>query len=355
MYMNIKFSGFFIFLLLLICLVISVILGRQTIIEKLTVEKPPLMFYGVDNHGNKNGLIMELVHKKNESYSFIKIDTSMNTFLFNGGNSIGDTTLIKKLINDLGSEDVEVYLEEGLPDNIIYMLKNKCQLYIGVDTDTISYLTLIEDLTNTKNGPIDPIDDLKRAAENVVSHLKDQQEKQTTCGSANCCGNCPNCGDKVSSNLNGNTLSFSKTAPSTNMDELTKTINNVTQSGNVSGNVSGILSDKYILKTSIFPIDCPNCNTIHTNNEKGNTHDHNSNATTTTKSPTKTSQVSIQIPQHNYYDNSYKINSNRDVDSAPTYNGSSEYANSMNYYGALPERESSNFIPITSSFSAFSK
>ena len=143
--MNIQFSGFIIFLILLLCLVISSIYGRQTIVEKFNVDKPSLIYYGIDNNGIKNGSTIELIHKKNQTYSFVKTDKSLNKHLLNGGDTIADIDLILRILRDLDKEDVEIYVEDDFPNNYIYMFKNKCNLYIGVETFTISYLTRIGD------------------------------------------------------------------------------------------------------------------------------------------------------------------------------------------------------------------
>ena len=383
--MNIQFSGSNIFLILLLCLVIVSIYGRQTIVEKLTVEKPPLIFYGIDNKGIKNGLTMELIHKKNEMYSFMKTDKSLNKHVFNGGYTVTDTDLIIKILKDLDKEDVELYIEEDSPNNYIYMFKNKCNLYIGVETFTISYLTKINDLTDTEVSPLDTLDKLKKAADELAKSFKKQNEEQTTCGSANCCGNCPNCnkfhGNVITGNvITGNTVNYY------NMDELTKVIRNALENGE-NGEHRGngeygkhgskhykregdeLDTDKYILKTAIFPVDCPNCNTI------GNTITTTTTTTTTLKPATTNKQryddrkdqqynynlklkVGLQRGDNNIgYDDrgtDYREPDYRQDDEVG-YEDVDEYANAMNYYGALPQRESTEFIPVNSDFSAFAK
>ena len=373
--MNIQISGFIIFLILLLCLVISSIYGRQTIVEKLTVDKPPLIFYGIDTQGIKNGLTMELIHKKNEMYSFIKTDNLLNKHLFNGSYTISDTDLLIKILSDLDKEDVEVYIEEDAPNNYIYMFKNKCNLYIGVETFTISYLTKINDLTDTEVSPLNSIDKLKKAADELADSFKKQNEEQTTCGAANCCGNCPNCNKFNGNVISGNVIS-GNVVNQHNMDELTQIIRTALENGaDGSHGADGVLrnnagrnvldTDKYLLKTAIFPVDCPNCNNI------GNTITTNK---PTTNKPT-TNKPTTNKPRHNdRKDQQYNYNlklkvgygiggqndrgyGDRDDDNEgeDEYEDEDEYANAMNYYGALPQRESTDFIPVNSDFSAFSK
>jgi len=380
--MNIQFSGFIIFLILLLCLVISSIHGRQTIVEKFNVDKPALIYYGIDNKGIKNGLTMELIHKKNQTYSFIKTDKSLNKYLLNGGDTITDTDLIIKIIRNLDKEDVEIYVEDNFPNNYVYMFKNKCNLYIGVETFTISYLTKIDDLTDTEISPLDSIDKLKKAAEELANSFKKNEEKQNTCGTSNCCG-CPNCNGKGNV-ITGNVVN------NNNMDELSKILQNSLSgiSGNIllgdhhersellrllkhqdKGQYNGQDSDKYILKTAIFPVDCPNCNTI------GNTTTKTTlKPTTTTLKPRdnnrKNQQFNLKLKVglnrgHMNRGNGDRGNGDRGdhyrwddeirQDDDDGYEHDDRYANSMNYNGALPNRESTDFIPVNADFSAFAK
>uniref|UniRef100_A0A6C0DU91 Uncharacterized protein n=1 Tax=viral metagenome TaxID=1070528 RepID=A0A6C0DU91_9ZZZZ len=390
--MNIKFSGFIIFLILLICLVISVIFGRKTIVEKLTMIGPEPIFYdGINGNGELNGLTMQMFPGNSNKFSFIKTDSSLNTFQLPGNAPITDSKLIKKMLQNVTNSDIEVYSETDTPGSYIFMFKYNCNLYVLVSSIVFSYLTIITDLTNTTQGLIDPLSQLNSVIQNVIPILQqqqqiqmqqpqiyqgqlDQSQQQPSCGSANCMGNCPNCtantsGNGATNNTTTTTAIATTLQPTQSNSSTTQTNNNNqqgssggqgTSGGQTMGNVS---MDKYVLKTSIFPIDCPNCNKIGDNGNisiqpvfsKGITNSPTTDSTTTIPPQTKPPQSDSSTGGMFQANDLYNFINTTIGDNAVNNTPLSNYANSMNYYGALPDRGSTNYIPISSSFSSFAK